>query len=173
MVESLNMDVRFSAVARVPTATEHTTDLHLLTRAHLRGCFSNPRRPVKTLIRTVLKGSAGRLLRIQAAQHHDNRGPVAKYSRGPQTGLSAASRSALVAGYAAGVPVKELEANVAAIEQAAIQASCETRLLVGSLRRRNTTTEQESLIRAHGGRFVYLAHATVWQLLCDRDLRQL
>ena len=104
-------------------------------------------------------GSAGRLLRIQAAQHHDNHGPVAKYSRGPQTGLSTASRSALVAGNAAGVPVKELETNVAAIEQAAIRASCETRLLVDSLRHRNTTTEQESLIRAHGGRLVYLLPA--------------
>lgn len=32
---------------------------------------------------------------------------MAKYSRGPQTGLSAANRKERAAGYAAGVPVKE------------------------------------------------------------------
>lgn len=65
-----------------------------------------PRRSVKTLIRTVLRGSAGRRARLQATRHHDERSPVAKYSRGLQTGLSAANRVDLIAGYVARVSVK-------------------------------------------------------------------
>lgn len=103
----------------------------LFRRVHLRGCFSNPRRPVKTLIRSVLRGSAGRRARHRATRHHDERGPVAKYSRGPQTGLNAANRKELAAGYAAGVPVKELAERFgvhrATVNRVAAQAGLQAR----------------------------------------------
>lgn len=86
---------------------------------------------METLIRSVLKGSTGRRLRVQATQHHDERGPVAKYSRGPQTGLNVANRKELVAGYAAGVPVKELAERFgvhrATVTRVAIQAGLQAR----------------------------------------------
>lgn len=66
--------------------------------AHLRGCFSNPHRPVETLIRSVLRGTAGRRVRLQGTRDHDERGLVAKYSRGPQTGYSPLSVESLLVG---------------------------------------------------------------------------
>ena len=102
-----------------------------ITSVHLRGCFSNPRSPVKTLIRSVLRGSSGRRARLQATRHHDERGPVAEYSRGPQTGLSAANRQELAAGYASGVPVKELAERFgvhrAKVNRVAAQAGLQAR----------------------------------------------
>lgn len=56
---------------------------------------------------------------------------MAKYSRGPQTGLSAANRKELAAGYDVGVPVKELAERFgvhrATVNRVAAQAGLQTR----------------------------------------------
>lgn len=77
----------------------------------LRGCFSNPRKPLRTLISHVIKGSQARRPRVQRARIADERGPVAENSLRPQTRLSASNRAELLTGYAAGVPVRELAAR--------------------------------------------------------------
>ncbi|WP_260074346.1 helix-turn-helix domain-containing protein [Nesterenkonia massiliensis] len=56
---------------------------------------------------------------------------MAKYSRGPQTGLSAANRKELAAGYAAGVPLEELAKRFgvhrATVNRIATQAGLQAR----------------------------------------------
>ena len=98
---------------------------------HLRRCFSNPREPLRTLVRRVLRGSKVHLSRTQSTRHHDERGPLARYSRGPQTGLNVANRKKLVAGYAAEVPVKELAERFgvhrATVNRIAAQAGLQAR----------------------------------------------
>lgn len=74
----------------------------------LRRCFSNPRKPLKSLISHVIKGSRRPQRRGGTARITDLRGPVRENSRQTQTRLSASNRADLLAGYAEGVPVREL-----------------------------------------------------------------
>lgn len=75
---------------------------------HLAGWFSNPRKPLVTLIRRVLRGSRRPVSRLERQPIEDARGPVAENSPRPQTRLSVPNRAALAAEYAKGVPVGEL-----------------------------------------------------------------
>ena len=75
---------------------------------HLAGWFSNPRKPLMTLIRRVLRGSRRRVSRPERQPIEDVRGPVAESSPRPQTRLSVPNRAALAEEYANGVPVGEL-----------------------------------------------------------------
>ena len=72
------------------------------------GCFSNPRKPVKTLIRRVLRESQRSRRRSEGQRIEDVRGPVAKNSLRPQTRLSVPNRAALADAYASGTSVDEL-----------------------------------------------------------------
>lgn len=74
----------------------------------LRRCFSNPRRPLRTLISRVVKGSRRGRLTSGHSRITDQRGPVRENSAQTQTRLSASNRAELLAGYADGVPVREL-----------------------------------------------------------------
>ena len=74
----------------------------------LRRYFSNPKKPIKTLIRRVLKGTQARNIRLQSTQLSDRRGPVREKSRQSQTRLSASIRAEVLEGYAAGTPVQAL-----------------------------------------------------------------
>lgn len=77
-------------------------------RVDLRSSFSNPRKPLGSLISRVLRGSRTRRPRNRAARITDQRGPVRENSRQSQTRLSVSNRAELLAGYTAGVPVREL-----------------------------------------------------------------
>ncbi len=77
----------------------------------LRRCFSNPRRPLTTLISRVHKASRRRGARPQPTRRADVRGPVVEKSRQSQTRLNASNRAALLDSYAEGVPVRELAAT--------------------------------------------------------------
>lgn len=74
----------------------------------LRSSFSNPRKPVGSLISRVLRGSRARQPRTLGARITDQRGPVRENSRQSQTRLSVSNRAKLLAGYADGAPVREL-----------------------------------------------------------------
>lgn len=74
----------------------------------LAGCFSNPRKPLRALIRRVLRGAKRSGLRPARREIEDTRGPVAKKSPVIQTRLNAQSRAELLDGYSAGVPVRDL-----------------------------------------------------------------
>jgi len=74
----------------------------------LAGWFSNPRKPLVTLIRRVLRGSRRSASRPERQAIEDVRGPVAENSPRPQTRLSVPNRAALADEYAKGVPVDEL-----------------------------------------------------------------
>jgi hypothetical protein len=76
--------------------------------ADLRGCFSNPRKPLGSLISRVLRGSRARRPCTRAARLTDQRGPVRENSCQSQTRLSVSNRAELIDGYVAGVPVREL-----------------------------------------------------------------
>ena len=78
------------------------------TYVDLRSSFSNPRKPLGSLISRVLRGSRARRPRTRGAQIADERGPVRENSRQSQTRLSVSNRAELIAGYADGVPVREL-----------------------------------------------------------------
>lgn len=73
--------------------------------ADLRRYFSNPRKPIKTLIRRVLKGTKAHNFRLQPTQLSDERGPVREKSRQPQTRLSTSIRAEVLEGYVTGTPV--------------------------------------------------------------------
>ncbi|WP_206037907.1 hypothetical protein [Rhodococcus sp. HNM0569] len=75
---------------------------------HLAGWFSNPRKPLMTLIRRVLRGTRRSVSRPEREPIEDVRGPVAENSPRPQTRLSVPNRAALAEEYAKGVPVDEL-----------------------------------------------------------------
>lgn len=77
----------------------------------LRSSFSNPREPLGSLISCVLQGSQARRPRTRGTRINDERGPVRESSRQSQTRLSVSNRSELLAGYTAGVPVRELAAR--------------------------------------------------------------
>lgn len=74
----------------------------------LRRYFSNPRKPIKTLIRRVLKGTKAHNFRLQSTQLSDERGPVREKSRQSQTRLSASIRAEVLKGYVTGTPVRVL-----------------------------------------------------------------
>lgn len=74
----------------------------------LRTCFSNPQRPLGSLITQVIRGAQARRPRRRGSRITDQRGPVREDSPKPQTRLSASNRAELLARYAAGVPVREL-----------------------------------------------------------------
>ena len=80
----------------------------LVRRVHLAGWFSNPRKPLVTLIRRVLRGSRRSASRPERQPIEDVRGSVAKNSPRSQTRLSVSNRAALAEEYAKGVPVDEL-----------------------------------------------------------------
>lgn len=75
---------------------------------HLAGWFSNPRKPLMTLIRRVLRGSRRPVSRSERRPIEDVRGPVAESSLRPQTRLSVPKRAALAEEYAKGVSIDEL-----------------------------------------------------------------
>lgn len=79
-----------------------------LRKVHLAGWFSNPRKPLMTLIRRVLRGTRRSASRPERQRIEDVRGPVAEKSPRTQTRLSVSNRTALVEEYARGVPVDEL-----------------------------------------------------------------
>lgn len=74
----------------------------------LRSSFSNPRKPLGSLISRVLRGSRARRSRARGARTTDQRGPVRENSCQSQTRLSISNRAELLAAYAAGAPVWEL-----------------------------------------------------------------
>lgn len=74
----------------------------------LRRCFSNPRKPLRSLISRVHKASRARGAGRAATQRADARGPVVEKSRQSQTRLNASNRAALLDSYVAEVPVQEL-----------------------------------------------------------------
>lgn len=74
----------------------------------LRSSFSNPRKPLGSLISRVLRGSRARRPHVRGARMTDERGPVRENSRHSQTRLSVSNRAELIAGYADGLPVWEL-----------------------------------------------------------------
>lgn len=81
------------------------------SRVDLRSSFSNPRKPLGSLISGVLRSSRARQPRTRGTQIADERGPVRETSRQSQTRLSVSNRAELLAGYASGVPVRELAAQ--------------------------------------------------------------
>jgi hypothetical protein len=97
----------------------------------LSRCFSNPSKPLRTLISRVLKGSAPRTSRSRRMRTADSRGPARENSRQSQTRLSASNRAELVAAYASGAPVNELVARFgvhrSTVWQAAFRAGLVTR----------------------------------------------
>ncbi|WP_152024509.1 hypothetical protein [Tessaracoccus flavescens] len=80
----------------------------LVRGVDLRSSFSNPRKPLGSLISRVLRGSGARRPRARGARMTDERGPMRENSRQSQTRLSVSNRAELIAGYADGVPVREL-----------------------------------------------------------------
>lgn len=74
----------------------------------LRRCFSNPGKPLRSLISRVHKASRPRGAGRPATQRGDARGTVVEKSRQSQTRLNASNRAALLDSYAAEVPVHEL-----------------------------------------------------------------
>lgn len=91
-----------------PDTPSHVTGSSTPTTVDLRSSFSNPRKPLGSLISRVLRGSRARRPRTRGAQIADERGPVRENSRQSQTRLSVSNRAELIAGYADGVPVREL-----------------------------------------------------------------
>lgn len=77
----------------------------------LRRRFSNPRKPLKTLISHVIKGSRRGRGNPPRSRIADQRGPVRENSAQTQTRLSASNRAELLAAYADGVPVQQLAAR--------------------------------------------------------------
>lgn len=77
----------------------------------LSRCFSNPRKPLRTLISRVLKGSRRGRSTSPRSRITDQRGPMRENSAQTQTRLSASNRARLLAAYADGVPVRQLAAH--------------------------------------------------------------
>lgn len=71
-------------------------------------CFSNSNKPLRALIRRVLKGSRQSTERPPRSPILDQRGRVAEKSPIVQTRLNAQNRTRLLAEYADGAPVNEL-----------------------------------------------------------------
>ena len=93
------------------SASEISASLQRKTLVGLRRCFSNPRKPLKTLISHVIKGSRRGRGTSRPSRITDQRGPVHENPAQTQTRLSASNRADLLAGYADGVPVRELAAR--------------------------------------------------------------
>jgi hypothetical protein len=73
----------------------------------LRGCFSNPQKPVKTLISRVLRGLKPQRPPAQRARDVHSGAPVVENSRQAQPRLNASNRTELLEGYASGIPIDE------------------------------------------------------------------
>lgn len=71
-------------------------------------CFSNSRKPLRALIRRVLRGAKRSGSRPPRQGIEDARGPVARKSPVVQTRLNAQSRAELLDGYREGAPAREL-----------------------------------------------------------------
>lgn len=99
----------------------------------LSRCFSNPSKPLRSLISRVLKGSSQGGPRTRSARKADQRGPVRENSRQSQTCLSASNRAELVAAHRSGVPVSELTlpfgVHRSTVRQLARRTGLETRSL--------------------------------------------
>lgn len=95
-------------MAEPGTQTDDVAGLNNDALVGLRRYFSNPRKPVKTLIRRVLKRTKAHNFRLQSTQWRDERGPVREKSRQSQTRLSASIRAEVLEGYVAGTPVRVL-----------------------------------------------------------------
>lgn len=95
----------------VPARDRLVTARHREAWVDLGGCFSNPRKPLRSLISRVLRGSRARRPRTRDARITDQRGPVRENSCQSQTRLSVSNRAELLAGYTAGAPVRELAAR--------------------------------------------------------------
>lgn len=97
----------------------------------LRTSFSNPRKPLRSLISHVHKGTLSRRARARGPRLLDVRGPVRENSRQAQTRLNASNRAELLAGYATGVPVRELATRFgvhrATVREVARQAGVDAR----------------------------------------------
>lgn len=87
----------------------------------LAGCFSNSRKPVKALIRHVLRESRRSSRRSGGQRIEDARGPVAKNLLRPQTRLSVPNRAALADAYASGTSVDELAQRFGVHRQTALR----------------------------------------------------
>ncbi len=75
----------------------------------LRGSFSNPSPPLKSLISRVLRGKKPFAGRRHPTVRADSRGPVVRNSLQSQTRLSFPNQAQVVADYLHGVPVNEIE----------------------------------------------------------------
>ena len=77
----------------------------------LRGSFSNPLPPLKSLISRVLRGKKPLVGRHHPTVRTDSRGPVVRNSLQSQTRLSFPNQERVVADYLDGVPMKEITAR--------------------------------------------------------------
>lgn len=70
--------------------------------------FSNPQKPVKTLISRTIKESRRPRATSRPARITDQRGLVRENSRQSQTRLNPSNQAGLIAAYADGLPVRQL-----------------------------------------------------------------
>ena len=77
----------------------------------LRGSFSNPLPPLKSLISRVLRGKKPLVGRHHPTVRTDSRGPVVRNSLQSQTRLSFPNQTQVVVDYLDGIPVKEIAAR--------------------------------------------------------------
>lgn len=77
----------------------------------LRGSFSNPSPPLKSLISRVLRGKKPFAGRRNPMVRTDSRGPVIRNSLQSQTRLSFPNQERVIADYLDGVPMKEITAR--------------------------------------------------------------
>lgn len=99
---------RGRACERDPQATSRRRANVVVRTVGLARCFSNPRKPLRRLIRRVLKGSMQPGSPPSRQSIEDVRGPVTRKSPGVQTRLNAQNRAALLDAYAAGESVNGL-----------------------------------------------------------------
>ena len=78
---------------------------------NLHSSFSNPRKPLGSLISRVLRGSRTRRPRSRSTQIADERGSRAGEFASASNLLSVPNRAELIAKYAEGMPVRELAAR--------------------------------------------------------------
>lgn len=110
-VEHARLRITCTKRAQGPKSLFAIRGLAMLSPAQtvgLAGCFSNPRKLLRALIRRVLRGAKRSGSRPPRQEIEDARGPVTSKSPVVQTRLNAQSRAELLDSYAAGVPVREL-----------------------------------------------------------------
>lgn len=123
----------------------------------LRSCFSNPRRPLRSLISRVLKGSRRPAGRPTVSARPDERGPVRKNSVQSQTRLNASNRAELLAGYAAGVPVRELAARFGIHRATIWEAATAAGVVRGKAELSDEVREQANRLYAEGMSLAHVA----------------